>query len=260
MDRRPVPALESRLATCRNVVTLGVRPNFSDYSEAEAELLRRAEKIYYPSTYYADMFAAMGKQTFPSAHTYRFVQDKIKQTTLFQLLGVPIPRTRFFYGRRKTEKILQSFDFPFVAKVARGSALGRGVYLVETREDLERYCESVTVAYIQDYLPVDRDVRVVVIGDRVRHAYWRISEPGEFRNNVEQGGYISFSQVPAEALRLARETALRCGWDDVGMDICIYKDCPYVLEANMKYGKQGFHKAGIDYGKLMEEMIDNGEI
>jgi ribosomal protein S6--L-glutamate ligase len=256
----PVPALESRLAQCRNVVTLGVRPNFSDYSEAEAQLLRGAEKIYYPSTHYADMFAAMGKQIFPSAHTYRFVQDKIKQTTLFQLLGVPIPRTRFFYGRRKREKILQYFDFPFVAKIARGSALGRGVYLIENREDLDRYCESATVAYIQAYLPVDRDVRVVVIGERVRHSYWRIGEPGEFRNNVEQGGYISFSPVPAEAVRLARETARRCGWDDVGMDICIYKGRPYVLEANMKYGKQGFRKAGMDYVKLMEEMIDNGEI
>jgi ribosomal protein S6--L-glutamate ligase len=77
---------------------------------------------------------------------------------------------------------------------------------------------------------------------------------------VEQGGHISFSPVPAEAVRLARETARRCGWDDVGMDICIYKGRPYVLEANMKYGKQGFRKAGMDYVKLMEEMIDNGEI
>ncbi|MFW5901608.1 MAG: ATP-grasp domain-containing protein [Thermodesulfobacteriota bacterium] len=260
MAGQPVPALESRLAGCRNVVTLGVRPNFSDYSGAEAELLRGAEKIYYPSTYYADLFAAMGRQTFPSAHTYRFVQDKIKQTTLFQFLNIPIPRTRFFYGRRKAEKILACFDFPFVAKIARGSALGRGVYLIESREDLERYCESAGVAYIQAYLPVDRDVRVVVIGSRVRHAYWRIAGPGEFRNNVEQGGCISFSPVPQEALRLARETARRCGWDDVGMDICIYEGSPYVLEANMKYGKQGFHKAGIDYVKLMETMIDNGEI
>jgi ribosomal protein S6--L-glutamate ligase len=33
-----------------------------------------------------------------------------------------------------------------------------------------------------------------------------------------------------------------------------------VLEANMKYGKEGFRKAGIDYTKLMEDMIENGEI
>jgi len=33
-----------------------------------------------------------------------------------------------------------------------------------------------------------------------------------------------------------------------------------VLEANMKYGKQGFKKAGMDYARLMEKMIDNEEI
>ena len=34
----------------------------------------------------------------------------------------------------------------------------------------------------------------------------------------------------------------------------------YVLEANMKYGKEGFRKAGLDYDQLMESMIANEEI
>ena len=40
-------ALEGRLRECKNVVTLGVRPNFSDYPSAEADLIRNAFKIYY---------------------------------------------------------------------------------------------------------------------------------------------------------------------------------------------------------------------
>jgi hypothetical protein len=32
------------------------------------------------------------------------------------------------------------------------------------------------------------------------------------------------------------------------------------LEAGMKYGRAGFKKAGIDYNRLMEAMIRNGEI
>ena len=34
----------------------------------------------------------------------------------------------------------------------------------------------------------------------------------------------------------------------------------YVLEANMKYGKEGFRQAGLDYDQLMESMIANEEI
>ncbi len=253
-------ALEARLKGCPNVHTLGVRPNFSDYSDREAALIRDAQTIYYPSTYYVDMLHAMGKRTFPSAHTYHFVQDKIKQSTLFQLLKVPAPRTRFFYGRHKREKIRRHFDFPFVAKVARGSALGRGVFLIRNHADLDAYCENSGVAYIQEYLRVDRDIRVVVIGDKARHAYWRVGSPGEFRNNVEQGGSIRLDGVPPEAVSLAEDTARRCGWDDVGLDICVFKQRCYVLEANMKYGRQGFRAAGIDYLKLMEGLIRNGQI
>jgi len=260
MTDKPAVALEARLKGCRNVVTLGVRPNFSDYSDQEVARIRDAEKIYYPSTHYIDMFDAMGKKTFPSAHTYRFVQDKIKQTTLFQLLKVPSPRTRFFYGRRKAEKIRQHFSFPFVAKIPRGSALGRGVYLIRNRSELDRYCEISKVAYIQVYLPMDRDIRVVVIGDRVAHAYWRVGGGGDFRNNVEQGGEIQLGNVPSEAISLGLDTARRCGWNDVGLDICCFEGTYYVLEANMKYGKQGFQKAGIDYVRLMEEMIQDGKI
>jgi len=255
-----VIALEARLRSCENVITLGVRPNYSDYSTKESALIQNADKIYYPSSYYADMFAAMGKNIFPSVHTYRFVQDKIKQSTLFQLAKIPHPETRWFYGAKKIEKILSCFDYPFVGKIPRGSALGRGVYLIGNQDELEAYCSMTKVAYIQKYLPIDRDIRAVVIGNRVVHAYWRIASSGEFRTNVNCGAKISFDFVPKPVIDLALHTAKSCGWNDVGIDICEYQGSYYVLEANMKYGRQGFRKAGIDYATLMEKMIDNEEI
>lgn len=94
---RQVIALEGRLKGCRNVLTLGVQPDFSGYPPEAAETIRRAEKIYYPSSFYADLFHAAGKATFPSCHTYRFAQDKIRQSALFNLLRLPHPRTRVFF-------------------------------------------------------------------------------------------------------------------------------------------------------------------
>jgi ribosomal protein S6--L-glutamate ligase len=256
----PVIAFESRLKYCRNVLTLGVKPNFSDYSPDETELIKNAEKIYYPSTYYSDLFSSMNKKTFPSCHTYRYVQNKIKQTTLFQLIGIPHPRTRIFFGSGQKKNILNHFGFPFVCKIPRGSAMGRGVFLIKNRYDLESYCKMTKTAYVQEYLPVDRDLRVIVIGRKVVHAYWRIAKNGEFRSNIAAGGKISFDSIPEGVRELALHTAVSCGWDDVGIDICSYGDRLYVIEANMKYGKEGFKAAGIDYIKLMEKMIENGEI
>ena len=258
--KRQVLALEARLRACRNVQTLGVRPNFDDYPPDEADKIRRASKIYYPTVFYADLFDAMGKLTFPSYHTYKCVQDKIKQSALFQLTNLPHPKTRVFYGKRQKEKIRDYFSFPFIAKEARGSAMGRGVFLIKNNDDLDAYAHDRHVAYIQQYLPIDKDLRVVIIGSRVVHAYWRIAGEGEFRTNVAMGGRISLDEVPEKALSLARLAAQTCGWDDVGIDICFHDGEYFLLEANMKYGKEGFRAAGIDYYRIMEQLIDDGEI
>lgn len=138
--------------------------------------------------------------------------------------------------------------------------MGRGVFLIGKKDELEEYCLLTKTAYIQEYLPVGRDLRVVVIGRKAVHAYWRIAGEGEFKCNVAAGGKIKLDSVPQGAVDLAVYTALSCGWDDVGIDICEYNGKLYVIEANMKYGKEGFRAAGIDYIKLMEKMIENGEI
>ena len=255
-----VIAFEGRLKGCRNVITLGVRPNYQDYSPDERAMIRSAPKIYYPSSFYADLFDAMNKTTFPSYHTYKCVQDKIKQTALLQMLEIPHPKTRVFYGKRQKQTIQEHFSFPFVAKIPRGSAMGRGVYLIRNQTDLDQYLKICHPAYIQQYLATDRDIRVVVIGRRIVHAYWRLAPKDTFKSNIAAGGKVSLDPIPEEALSLALTTARCCEWDDVGIDILAHGGKYYVIEANMKYGKEGFRQAGIDYLKLMEQLIADGEI
>ena len=138
--------------------------------------------------------------------------------------------------------------------------MGKGVFFIRNRSDLDAYCAMETPAYIQEYLSGDRDIRVVVIGGKVVHAYWRIAAPGEFRCNVSLGGTISLDPIPEPVTDLALRTANACRWDDVGIDIFPYQNRFFVLEANMKYGKEGFREAGIDYSDLMEGLIADGEI
>jgi ribosomal protein S6--L-glutamate ligase len=202
----------------------------------------------------------MGKPTFPSFHTYTFAMDKIRQTAMFRMQGIPHPRTRIFYGPRQKQKIPALFTFPFVAKIPRGSARGNGVFLIQNRADLSAYLARKDPAYIQEYLPIDRDIRVIVIGRDVALAYWRIAPPGRFRTNVSQGGEICFDPVPPAALELALSTAEKCGWDDVGIDIVASRGRFMVLEGNMKYGTKGFQKAGIDYRQMLCDKIFNNRV
>ncbi len=253
-------ALGMRLKNCKNVRTLGIKADFTDYSSEEKELILNAPVIYYPSSLYAELFDTMGIKTFPGHNAYRYAQDKIKQTAVFKLLEIPHPFTRVFYGKNQQQTIMDYFSYPFIAKIPRGSAMGKGVFLIQNDADLKDYLSISKIAYIQEYIKIDRDMRIIVIGGKIAHAYWRISGSNSFKTNIAAGGSISLDPIPDEAKNLARQTAQACKWDDVGIDIILKENQYYVLEGNFKYGHEGFKAAKIDYIKLMEQKIENGEI
>jgi len=253
-------ALGYQLRRCPSVFSLGVRTNLADYSPEERALIQNASKVYFPTIFFADALDAMGKKTFPSVQCYRHLGDKIKQTLLFNLLNVPVPETRLFYGRQQEMKILDYFDFPCVGKMPIGFSRGEGVFLIEDRDDLEAYLSETRIAYIQQYMPMERDLRVVILGKRIVNAYWKESAPGEFRTNVAKGGRILLDPVPEDILNLALDVATRCNFDFVGLDMCEYQGKILILEANMNFGTKGFKEAGINYRELLCNMVTSGEI
>jgi ribosomal protein S6--L-glutamate ligase len=253
-------ALAYHLSHCPAVLTLGVKTNLADYSPRERALIQNASKIYFPTVFYADALDAMGKEIFPSVQCYRYLGDKIRQMLLFNLLAIPMPETRIFYGKRQRESIRHYFGFPCVGKVPVGSSRGEGVYLIRNQDDLDAYLSKVRVAYIQQYIPLKRDMRIVIVGRRIIHAYWKKSSSGEFRTNVARGGKVLLDPVPKEALALALEVSIRCGFDHVGLDICENHGKFLVLEANMCFGTHGFEEAGIDYKALLCNMVRRNEI
>jgi ribosomal protein S6--L-glutamate ligase len=232
-----------------------VKPNWSDYPEELQREILLAEKICYPGPVYCEILQAAGFDVFPRNY-YDFLGAKIAQTDLFNLLGIPHPRTGIYYGRDRSGRIESDFDYPFVAKTPTGSSQGEGVFLIRRPEELSRYLKTHNPAYIQEYLPIDRDLRVVVVDGNLVHAYWRIHREDDFRNNVSQGGTVSFEDIPAAALDFVMEVASRCGFEEVGLDICEYSGKYYVLEANMAFGQEGFRKKDMDIHQIIANLFD----
>jgi ribosomal protein S6--L-glutamate ligase len=252
-------ALGSRLKGVPEVLTLGVKPNFMDYSEEERDLIAGAAMILYPTANYAQFFTTLGKPFFPSLETCLYADEKIKQSTLFSMLGIPHPRTRFYYHLHHRD-ILGDFSFPFVAKLPRASSRGRGVYKIENPEQLNAYLRLTPIAYIQEYLPHDRDLRVILVNYEPILSYWRQRDPSNFRANLHQGATLQFHGIPEEALRLARETALRCRFNDVGLDLIECRGKWYVIEANMEYGRKGLAVKGMNLKQILRDKLLCGEL
>lgn len=258
-EQKQFIALGSRLLGIPEVLTLGVKPNFLDYTPAQRQLINTAGFILFPTVGYAQFFNTMGKKIFPSLETHLYADEKIMQTTLFYLQQIEHPRTRFYYPLHHHD-ILKDFAFPFVGKIPRRSAQGRGVFLIRNEDDLEKYLDLAKIAYIQEYLPHEKDLRVILVNYDPVLAYWRVRKTGNFRTNLFQGGKISFENVPLEGIAVARDAALKCRFDDVGMDLIRQNNKWYVIEANMKYGRKGLSMKGLDIKQLIRKKLLSGEL
>jgi ribosomal protein S6--L-glutamate ligase len=252
-------ALGSRLLGVPEVLTLGVKPNFLDYTSEERQKIHDAEFILYPSLNYAKYFTTMDKNIFPSVETYLYAGDKIKQTTLFNMLSIPHPRTRIYFQRQFSD-IDKDFGYPFIAKLPRASARGRGVFRISDSDDLAQYLNITKIAYIQEYLEHDRDLRVILINYQPVLAYWRYCSPEEFRANLYQGGSMDFNQIPDDVLSMAQKYARKCKFNDVGLDLLQSKGKWYVIEANMQYGREGLKKKNMVLKEVIREKLLQGTL
>ncbi len=175
------------------------------------------------------------------------------------MLSIPHPKTKI-YLKREFDRIENDFPFPFIAKIPRASSRGRGVFKITDSALLEEYLQKTKFAYIQEYLPHERDLRVVLINYQPVLAYWRNIVPGDFRTNVYQGGSIDFDNIPEDALPLARECARKCNFNDVGLDLLKSDGEWYVIEANMQYGREGLKKKNMVLKEVIREKLMKGTL
>jgi ribosomal protein S6--L-glutamate ligase len=255
----PYIALGSRLNGIPEVLTLGVRPNFYDYTPEERQQMLNAVCILYPSLNYAQYFTTIGRKIFPSVETYLYAGQKMKQTTLFNMLDIPHPKTRV-YLKREFDRIEYEFAYPFIAKIPRRSSRGRGVFKINDSIQLQEYLQLTKFAYIQEYLEHEKDLRVILINYEPILAYWRSIPRGDFRANLFQGGIIDFDDIPAEPLDLARDYARKCKFNDVGLDLMQSNGKWYLIEANMQYGREGLKKRHMVLKEIIRGKLLDGTL
>jgi ribosomal protein S6--L-glutamate ligase len=219
-------------------------------------VIREADWILFPEYWQVNSLVyALGKKIFPGPASYHLGHDKIEQTRALQAI-VPehVPETLILSATDiAAEEILERFCFPFVAKHVRSSR-GDGVYLVESVADLRRYLQTAEAVYIQEYLPIERDLRVVWLGRRVVTAYWREHGDG-FHFNIARGGVVNYAEIPLPAVTLVERVATALGIDHAGFDIACVADHYYILEFNVLFGLAGLNGQQIRCGEHIVDFL-----
>jgi ribosomal protein S6--L-glutamate ligase len=203
--------------------------------------LRAADWVLFPEYWQLNaLIYGLNCRVFPSQASYLIGHNKIEMTRAFMSI-VPehVPVTLIQPNNEmQREALWQRMDLPFVAKLPKAS-MGEGVWLIQNRQDWLDYCARSDVLYVQEYLPIDRDLRVVVVGDHVLSAYWRLQAESGFYNNVARGGSVQHGDVPEQAVALALRVARALGVDHAGFDIAMVDGHPYLLEFNRLFGNTG---------------------
>ncbi|RPI84252.1 MAG: lysine biosynthesis protein LysX [Chloroflexi bacterium] len=120
--------------------------------------------------------------------------DKLTTTALLNMNGIPQPRTAIAFTPEAALEAIESFGYPVVLKPVVGS-WGRLLAKINDRDAAEAILEhkatlgSVqhSMFYIQEFIDKPgRDVRVIIVGDRVLTAMYRKSE--HWITNTARGG------------------------------------------------------------------------
>jgi [lysine-biosynthesis-protein LysW]--L-2-aminoadipate ligase len=140
---------------------------------------------------------------------------------------VPTPKTHFAFSAESAIEVISKIGFPLVLKPIVGS-WGRGVFPLRDEEVANMIVEMregddsplARIYYVQEMIKrPPRDLRCIVVGDKVIAAIYRYSAENEWRTNVARGGKAEVAPITNELEDIALKAAKAVGGGIVGIDL-----------------------------------------
>jgi len=174
-------------------------------------------------------------------------RDKLASLQLLAAAGIPVVPTVVPAGPDAVPRVIEQLGGPPVVLKIAGGTQGRGVVLAESlaaaRSILEGFAACGHRVLVQPRLPVDDDVRLLVVGGRTVAAMRRLVPPGDFRANLHRGGTAEAFHPDDTLASLAARAADLLGLRLAGVDVLLGPDGPLVLEVNASPGLEGIEAA-----------------
>lgn len=259
-----------------NIICAGRSP-----TPFEEDLIKKAKAIILPQGCGARLYWLCRlncPHVFPNFDYRFFAEGKIGDAILFQRLKLPHPKTKVY---RCLEKFLAihtleclnlPFPYPFVLKGNYGGE-GSMVFLIKDKEELMKHLEMLKGMeergaskgfVLQEYIEKgNRDLRVVVIGEKL-FLYWRYQpNPHNFLTNVGAGAIIDHDvsqEVRKKAQFWVKKLCSATGINLAAIDLLFPKGgCdlkPLFLEINYYFGRKGLGGSERFYRFLKQAVFD----
>lgn len=233
-------------------------------SSYDAILPRIGTSITYFGTAVVRQFEQMDVYSPNSSYGIANSRDKLRATQLLSRHAIGMPPTTFVRDQADVlPGIMRVGGAPVVIKLLEGTQ-GIGVILAPDIKVAEAIIE--TLQWTQHNVLVQafiaeskgRDIRALVVGDRVVAAMRRTAQGDEFRSNVHRGGTVERVTLDPAFEQAAVRSAQIMGLRVAGVDMLEGKDGPLVMEVNSSPGLEGIEAAtDLDVAGAIIDYIDN---
>ncbi|MDT0157295.1 RimK family alpha-L-glutamate ligase [Microbacterium sp. ARD32] len=218
-------------------------------SDYDAILPRIGNSITYFGTAVVRQFEQMDVYTPNTANGISSARDKLRANQILSRHNIAMPPTAFVRNRADVRPAIERVGgAPVVIKLLEGTQ-GIGVILAPQVKVAEAIIETLHSTkqnvLIQKFIAESRgrDIRALVVGDRVVAAMRRVADGDEFRSNVHRGGRVEPVTLDPVYEQTAVRSAQIMGLRVAGVDMLESDEGPLVMEVNSSPGLQGIEAA-----------------
>jgi len=226
--------------------------------------------ISYTSGLYAlRLLNSFGVPTVNTALVAEICGDKLTTSAMLAKAGVPQPRNVVAFTPEAALEAIEAFGYPVVLKPVVGS-WGRLLAKINDRDAAEAVLEhkatlgSVqhSVFYIQEFIKKPgRDIRAIVIGDRVLTAMYRKSE--HWITNTARGGEGELCPITPEIEEMCLKATAAVGGGVLAVDLIEHTERGYLV--NEINHTMEFHTmqpvSGVDIaGEIVEYVVSAAKV
>ncbi|MBA2266979.1 MAG: lysine biosynthesis protein LysX [Nitrosopumilus sp.] len=220
--------IDVRLVDSRNII---IDTDDLDLDEFEfGDVLLQRSISHFRGQFLTYCLELCGYNVINSSRIGEVCGNKLLTSMILKKNNIPTPKSYFSFNSDSAFDFINTMDLeqnPLVFKPVIGS-WGRGVFPVRNKEIgkiiVEMRQESTSpfssIFYFQELIHrPPRDIRCIVVGEKLIAAVYRYSSDDEWRTNVAKGGKAELIEITSELEELALKAARVVGTGVLGIDM-----------------------------------------
>ncbi|HKX80646.1 MAG TPA: lysine biosynthesis protein LysX [Nitrososphaera sp.] len=227
--------LEVENVDCKNL-TLNLNDKTAAYKD---KIILQRCVSYFKNVHSTAALEGLGALVINPLQAAIMCGNKLYSHMLLERAGVRTPKAFSAFSEEGALAALDKHGYPAVIKPTVGS-WGRLIALLKDKEaaravieDREHMFPIYQIYYFEELVErPPRDIRAIVVGDRVVAAIYRYSGEGEWKTNMALGGHAEACPVTAELEDICLKAARSLGGQIVGVDLMEGKEGLIVHEVN----------------------------